>query len=592
MILNPPGESADTHHVTPAHYVPGEPGTTTLLPLGGSGEFGRNMTALICDGEVYLIDCGILFSSEYYHGVSGEFYDITPIVQRYGSPKAYLITHAHRDHIGGLGYFLEHWPAPVYASPWTLEYIKADLSRLGLKHLSSALHEVAVGAAFKVGCLHCEYISVNHSIPESQSLFIQTPYHRIAHSGDFKIDLDTSLESPCDLSRWQEIAQEAPIDVLMCDSTNAHCAGASPSEESTRESLIEVMAEAKGRVFITTFSSNLWRLIHIIEAARALKKSVEVLGVGMQKSLALAKTFGIYDYAAPDSGGLSRSHNAQVAAMASVGLDESGRSGVYIVSGSQLEPGSVLQRIVDGRYGDLRIESGDTVVFSSRTIPGNEKAIIKAMSQMSWLGAHVVTFKDSKNIHVSGHGYASDIDMLESLIRPRYFNPVHGELSHLMTNGMNRKHADVFFWKNLEGCLLKGMQIHPFSFVDTFRDVQVDAQLRELPEQALKHRRRVAMKGMLWMTGAYYVEESRFVCGPVFEGTGLAVDPLKWEQVIHKDLSRYLKRSVQAWLDREQSQSSVVDGAAFDQFLSARIETYLQQSYQFKTWVRSRVWLV
>lgn len=570
MILNPPGQAADTHAVAPSHFVPGEPGTTTLIPLGGCGEFGRNMTALICDGEVYLIDCGILFSSQAHHGVSGEIYDITPIVQRYGSPQGYLITHAHRDHIGGLGYFLAHWPAPVYATPWTLEYIKADLQRAGLKHLSSALHEVAVGATFAVGCLQCEYIAVNHSIPESQSLFIQTPYHRIAHSGDFKIDLDTSLENPCDLSRWQALAQEAPIDVLMCDSTNAHHPGPSPSEESTRQSLAEVMAAAQGRVFITTFSSNLWRLIHIIEAAKAGGRSVEVLGVGMQKSLAMAKSFGIYHETAPASSPTQKA--------------------VYIVSGSQLEPGSVLHRIMAGRYGDLRVEAGDTVVFSSRTIPGHEKAILQAISQLRWLGAHVITFKDKQNIHVSGHGYSSDIDMLESLVRPRYFIPVHGELAHLITNGYSRKHADVFMWKNLEGCLLHGSQIYPFAFAESFREVYVDGEFKELTDRALKHRRRVAVRGLLWISGAYYVEESRFVCGPEFDGTGLAVAEEKWQRSIRKDLRRHLKRSVETWLHREGSRAAPDD--ALDQFLAARIETFLQQSHNMKTWVRSRVWLV
>lgn len=588
MILNPPSEPISQHEIKPSHYVPGEPTTTTLIPLGGSGEFGRNMTALICEGEFYLIDCGILFSAETYYGISGEFYDITPIVQRYGSPKAYFMTHAHRDHIGGLGYFLVHWPAPVYATPWTVEYIKADLYRIGLRHLASALNEVPVGTQFEVGCVRCEYISVNHSIPESQSLFIQTPHHRIAHSGDFKIDLKTSLEKPCDLSRWQEIASEGEIDVLMCDSTNAHYQGASPSEESTRTSLSEVIAAAGGRVFIATFSSNLWRLIHIIEAAKSHQRSVEVLGVGMQKSLAMAKSFGIYHHDQSSSyAPTTARQNSQMASQCTEGADDTAK--VYIVSGSQMEPGSVLSRIVEGRYGDLKIQSGDTVVFSSRTIPGHEKALIKAVSQMRWLGAQVITIKDKEHIHVSGHGYVKDIDILESLIKPRYFIPVHGELSHLMSNALSRKSSAVFLWKNLQGCLLKKDQIHAVSFSDTFRQIYVDSSFKELPELALKYRRRAGLKGLLWVLGAYFKEESRFVCGPSFENTGLCVHPTKWEQVIERDLSQYLHKSIKTWLDRAHNQNQD-DGC--DSFIAARIETYLQQTYQLKTWVRSKVWLV
>ena len=577
MILNPPYTSAREHKVTTSHVLPGEPGTTTLLPLGGCGEFGRNMTAVICDGEFYLIDCGILFSDETHHGISGVFYDITPLVQRYGPPQAYLITHAHRDHIGSLAYFLDRWPAPVFATPWTIEYIKADLSRSGLSNHSRSLREVAVGAQFQAGRLSCEYIAVNHSIPESQSLFIQTPYRRIAHSGDFKIDLDSSLEDPCDLTRWQEIARESPVDILLCDSTNAHQTGRSPSEEATRESLDSVMKDADGRIFIATFSSNLWRLIHIIEAAKAHGRPVEVLGLGMQKSLAMAKSFGLY-----------HGYNLAASSDRRTSANQLSSNGVYVVSGSQMEPGSVLNRILEHRFGNLKIGHKDTVVFSSRTIPGHEKVLIKAISQIKWQGARVITYKDKKNIHVSGHGYGADIDILESLIRPRYFIPIHGELSHLMANAFGRQ-ADVFLWKNMEGCLLRGNQIHPFSFPDTFKNIYVDQDLREISDTCLRQRRRLAAKGLLWVTAAYYLTESRFVCGPSFDSTGLSIDSDLWQESLTTDLTAYLKQSIEAWLEKQASEKKK---NSIDSFVAARIESYLQQTYSFKSWVRAKIWLV
>ncbi|MCY4380156.1 MAG: ribonuclease J, partial [Proteobacteria bacterium] len=517
------------------------------------------------------------FSSEPHFGIMGLFYDITPIIQRFGHPKSYIITHAHRDHIGALTYFLERWPAPIFATPWTIQYIKSDIESSKRIHTSEALQEVRVGSSFSVGCLQCEYISVNHSIPESQSLFIQTPYHRIAHSGDFKIDHETSLETMADLQRWQELASEKQIDVMLCDSTNAHRQGHSPSEEMTKSSLSQVIGEAKGRVFIATFSSNLWRLIHIVETAKAHGRHVEVLGFGMQRTLALAEHFGIYQgYDSP------KSHTST-------------GSEVYVVSGSQMEPGSVLSRVIAGNYGDLIVANGDTVIFSSRTIPGHERALNQAVSQIMWRGGSVVTLKTHENIHVSGHGYATDIDILESVISPRYFIPVHGELSHLISNAKGRTKSDVFLWKNLNGCLLKGEDIYPFALAETFKQIAIDKDYSELPEAALRERRKLARQGVLWLSGIYHLGRKLFTYGPIFDGLGVGKGHL-FETMTH-DLTNYVHDSIEIWFEKMAAkelnlapESEDID--AMIKFLKARVESYLQQNYHIKTWVRPHIGFV
>ena len=552
MILNPP------YHPRPDGLLSnGDPvsplssGTTTLVPLGGCGEFGRNMTALVCEGELFIIDCGILFSQEPYLGLSGIFFDITPWVERYGAPKAYIITHAHRDHVGALMYFLPFWPAEIYGTPWTIACIEGDLQKQQKPEYGSLLRTVDEGQRFTLGAVSFEYIAVNHSIPESCSLYIQTPYHHIAHSGDFKIDPHSSLEPPADLARWQQIVAQNPIDVFLCDSTNAHISGSSLSEDHARESLIELFQKLSGRIFVSTFASNLWRLIHIIEAAEASSRKVHVLGFGMNKTLELGKNLGFYD----PSSACYQERSKRAKKFSYEDIEKSRQRGdVFLVSGSQMEPRSVLARIIAGKYGSLNIEPGDTVVFSSRTIPGYERALIRAQGLIMWKGAQVITTDLNRGIHVSGHAYSEDINVMLSLLRPRYFIPIHGELTHLMHNALARSSQDTFLWRNEQGCVLHGSDIHPYSLEESLEEVYVDQNDVLLEPASVQQRREVAMGGVVVVSGVYATPQGGFVQGPYYDSMGTPWN-VEWF------LSHRITELLEGWVrEYDQRQGGVFGG--------------------------------
>ncbi|MCY4444371.1 MAG: ribonuclease J [Proteobacteria bacterium] len=589
MIINPPHKPFIPPQELQSYLAKGPAwqGSTVLLPLGGCGEFGRNMTALLCDDDFILVDCGVLFSRESHLGLSGLFYEITPLVKRYGHPKGYVITHAHRDHVGALMYFLERWPAPVYATPWTIACIEGDIQRQNKPDFRKFLVSLSCGERFSVGSVYFEYISVNHSIPESYSVFIETRYHRIAHSGDFKIDRHSSLEKPADLQRWQEIASDGMIDVFLCDSTNAHRQGASPSEESTRVHLGAVFARSEGRIFVSTFSSNLWRLIHIIEAARQCGKRVYVLGFGMNKTLEMGKALGVYE---PPKEGVSygeavSGYKGGVFSLSAEEHEASRDNGdVFIVSGSQMEPRSVLSRIINRTYGSLSLQEGDTVVFSSRTIPGHEREIVRAQGMIMWQGASVVVADTESPIHVSGHAYSTDIDIMLSLIKPRYFIPIHGELMHLMANAQHRKEHPTFMWKNQNGCLLYKDQIFPYSCEESFNECYVDRYDRVISHDNVIARRKLALGGVMVVSGIYMVHQDDFTHGPVFENKGSALD---WQDHDYEEACEVMYKIIEKYLSGRHNQDT-----SLDQFISVRFESFLSQRWQCKSQVLSHVWVL
>lgn len=584
MIINPPFQQGVEQSYRYYNEISAIEEATILLPLGGCGEFGRNMTALICDQELFFLDCGILFPQDTHFGLTGILYDPEPLIHYYGHPKAYVITHAHRDHVGGLLYFLESWPAPVYATPWTIECIEGDIQRFQSPEYRAYLRSVEIGEQFQVGGVNFEYISVNHSIPESCALFIETAYHRIAHSGDFKIDRHSSLEKPANLIRWQELAQERPFDIFLCDSTNAYKPGASSSEEVARHSLDRILKENRDRrIFISTFSSNLWRLIHIIELAQKHQRRVHVLGYGMQKTLQTAQKLGIYSYIGhniqfPEYG---KSKGKPLLSSSDVIRSRDDKD-VFIISGSQLEPGSALSRILDRQYGDLVIEEQDIVVFSSRTIPGHERSFIKAQGKILWQGGQIISTHTDEEIHVSGHGHSTDVDVMLSVIQPRFFVPIHGEYWHLISNARARTSQQIFLWENQKGCLLQGKKIHPFAFSEICPEIFIDSEYQPCGKSTIKQRQNLARRGVLMISGVYDSYHAIFAQEPEFQGYGIKHLPLQEEKYIFIEL---LKQAIDKYDTKRHASHTL------DEYIAARFENELMQRFQNKAKVLSKIWL-
>ncbi|WDZ77865.1 ribonuclease J [Ensifer adhaerens] len=390
-----------------------------FLPLGGVGEIGMNL-GLYGYGrpgsrQWIMVDCGVTFPGPDLPGVDLVLADISFLAEERRNLKGIIITHAHEDHYGGLN---DLWPGlnvPVYASPFTAGMLEAK------RDFERSRSEIPVtifkqGDRINVGPFEIEAVGVNHSIPEPMSVIIRTPVGTVVHTGDWKIDLHPSLGPLTDETRFRQIGDEGVL-ALVCDSTNAMRDGVSPSEQEVSESLAKIIANAEGRVAITTFSSNVGRIRSIAEAAEEAGRDVLLLGSSMRRVVAVAQDLGLMEgikpFLAEDEFGY-------------VPRDKV----VVILTGSQGEPRAALAKIARDEMRNVAFSAGDTVVFSSRTIPGNEKAINDIKNGLVEQGIHIITDSEAL-VHVSGHPRRTELQQMYQWLRPQILVPVHGEPAHL-----------------------------------------------------------------------------------------------------------------------------------------------------------------
>ena len=390
-----------------------------FLPLGGVGEIGMNL-ALYGYGtpgkrQWIMVDCGVTFAGPDLPGVDLVLPDIRFLAEERKNLKGIIITHAHEDHYGALN---DLWPGlnvPVYASAFTAGLLEAKRNYEGSR-AEIPVTPFKAGDRIKVGPFDIEAIGVNHSIPEPMSLVIRTPLGNVVHTGDWKIDLEPTLGPLTDEKRFREVGEEGVL-ALLCDSTNSMREGVSPSEREVSEGLREVIEKAEGRVAITTFSSNVGRIRSIAEAAEAAGREVLLLGSSLKRVVAVASELGMMDGLKPF-----------------IAEDEYGYiprdKVVVILTGSQGEPRAALAKLARDEMRNVALTAGDTVVFSSRAIPGNEKAILDIKNGLIEQGVKVVTDSDAL-VHVSGHPRRSELVQMYEWVRPQILVPVHGEAAHL-----------------------------------------------------------------------------------------------------------------------------------------------------------------
>ncbi|KGD99562.1 MULTISPECIES: ribonuclease J [Rhizobium/Agrobacterium group] len=391
-----------------------------FLPLGGVGEIGMNL-ALYGYGtpqkrQWIMVDCGVTFPGPDLPGVDLVLPDIRYLAGERHNLKAIIITHAHEDHYGALN---DLWPGlnvPVYASPFTAGMLEAKRNYEGSR-ADIPVTIFKAGDRITVGPFQIEGVGVNHSIPEPMSLVIRTPLGNVVHTGDWKIDYAPSLGPLTDEVRFRALGDEGVLAV-MCDSTNAMRDGVSPSEEEVSEGLRKIIEGAEGRVAITTFSSNVGRIRSVAQAAEAAGREVLLLGSSLKRVVDVARDVGLMEGLKPF-----------------IAEDEYGYIPrdkiVVILTGSQGEPRAALAKIARDEMRNVALASGDTVVFSSRTIPGNEKAIIEIKNGLIEQGINVVTDSDAL-VHVSGHPRRNELLKMYEWTRPQILVPVHGEAAHLM----------------------------------------------------------------------------------------------------------------------------------------------------------------
>lgn len=394
-----------------------------FLPLGGVGEIGMNL-ALYGYGPAdrrswMMVDCGISFGDETMPGVDVIMPDIRFIEEERDSLAGIVLTHAHEDHYGAI---FDLWPrlrAPVYATPFTAGLMAAKAAgNLGFPDVPVEVR--AQGSRFQVGPFDVEYVTLSHSIPEPNALAIRTPLGMVVHSGDWKIDPQPGVGEPIDLDRLAAIGREG-VRAFICDSTNAVRDGRSPSEAAVAAGLRDAIAAAPHRVAVTLFSSNVARIRAVAEAARATDRHVVVVGRAIRRVIDVAAECGFMDDLPPF--------------LSEEDFDQLPRKNVVaLCTGSQGENRAALARIANGEHPRVKLASGDTVIFSSRTIPGNERSVNAVINGLCTQGIHVVTDRDAL-VHTSGHPRRDELKEMYGLLKPRVAVPVHGEAYHLAEHG-------------------------------------------------------------------------------------------------------------------------------------------------------------
>ncbi len=387
-----------------------------IIPLGGLGEIGKNMTVIRVDDEILLIDAGLMFPDEDMLGIDLVIPDIAYLLENRDMIKAIVLTHGHEDHIGALPYVLKQINVPVYGTRLTLGILEGRLKENNVD--SSNLHSVMQGDIINVGCFSVGFIRVNHSIPDAVGLSIKTPVGMIVHTGDFKLDYTPVDGKMTDFRRFSDLGNKGVL-VMMADSTNAEREGHTPSERTVGAAFEKAFHNARERIIIATFSSNVSRIQQVIDTAVRYKRKVAVLGRSMVNVVNISLELGYIN--APEG--------------TIIDIDEinnySMNQIVIITTGSQGEPMSALTRMAMSDHRKVSIVPGDTVIISATPIPGNEKLVSKTIDNLLKQGANVV-YGRSEGIHVSGHASQEELKLMHNLVRPKFFIPVHGEYRMLV----------------------------------------------------------------------------------------------------------------------------------------------------------------
>ena len=391
-----------------------------IIPLGGCGEIGKNMTVIECGEDIILIDAGLMFPEEDMLGVDIIIPDFSYILRKKKNIRAIILTHGHEDHIGALPYLLAKVNAPIYGTKLTLGLLRNKLEEF--THLLKTRPRLNIinpeKDILRFGIFKVEFFRVCHSIVDGVGLAITTPCGLILHSGDFKIDHTPVDGRKMDLHKIAEFGNRG-VALLMSDSTNVESSGYTLSEKVVGETLKEVFGEAKGRIIVATFSSSVSRLKQVMDTAILYNRKIVITGMSMANVIRISRELGYLN----------------IAESAFVSLNQVGKllpqKTVIITTGSQGEPMSALSRMADSTHKQIRIKKGDTVIISARVIPGNENAISRNINNLFKLGADVVYEKVSE-IHVSGHASQEELKLILNMARPKYFMPIHGEHRHLV----------------------------------------------------------------------------------------------------------------------------------------------------------------
>ncbi|TYO97509.1 ribonuclease J [Geothermobacter ehrlichii] len=518
--------------------------TLRLLPLGGLGEIGLNMLAVECGGKILIIDCGLMFPEPYMLGIDLVIPDVSALRQRRDDILGILLTHGHEDHIGALPYLLDDLGSPpVYGTPLTLGLLKNRLSERRLDS-PARLHTVQLRQPLKLGPFEAEFFRVTHSIVDGAGILLRTPAGNILHTGDFKLDPTPVDGQPTDLGFLAACGSEG-IDLLLADSTNVENEGHTLSEKSVGDTLNSLIPACRGKVVVSTFSSNIHRIQQILNAAANAGRRVLVNGRSMIANIAVARELGCL----------------RVADDLFIDLRQyetlSPHRVLLLTTGSQGEPLSALSRMAAGDHKQLEIAPGDTVILSSKFIPGNEKAITSLINQLFRRGADV-HYETTSEIHVSGHASKEELKTLHALVRPRHFVPIHGEYRHLVRHArlateMGLPAANAFVLSNGQTLVLGPDGAHRGEEIETGR-IFVDGRgVGDLGSVELRDRRHLANHGVVNVILAINQKTGEILYGPEIFSRGFITEDCggdylaRAEQEVRELLDQHSLETVGDW---------------------------------------------
>ncbi|MEA4901520.1 ribonuclease J [Desulfitobacterium sp.] len=387
-----------------------------IIPLGGLGEIGKNMTVVRYDNQMVLIDAGLAFPDDEMLGIDVVIPDYSYLIEHKEMLQGILLTHGHEDHIGALPYLLKDLDIPIFATRLTLGLIQSKLKESNLNYINATVVEPR--DIIKLGIFRIEFIRVSHSIPDAVGIAVHTPLGTIVHTGDFKLDHTPVSGEIMDIHKFSELGDKGVL-CLMSDSTNVERTGITMSERNVGHTFEEVFSCAKERIIIASFASNVHRIQQAISAAYKTNRKVAVVGRSMVNVVAIASELGYLDI---PEGTL-------------VDVDEivnlPGNQACILTTGSQGEPMAALSRMAMNEHRSVSIQPGDTVIISASPIPGNEKSVARTIDRLYKLGANVI-YGSTNGVHVSGHASQEDLKLMLNMVRPQYFIPVHGEYRMLV----------------------------------------------------------------------------------------------------------------------------------------------------------------
>ena len=479
-------------------------GVCRIIPLGGLGEVGKNMTVYEAEGAIVVVDAGLAFPRDEHLGVDLVLPDFTYLRERESLIRAVVLTHGHEDHIGALPYVLDEVDAPVYGSAFTLALVRAKLAEHGLLEYAD-LREMAPRRAFALGPFEIAPIRVTHSTPDSVALAIRTPGGTIVHTGDFKID-NTPMEGEMfDFQRFAAYGEKGVL-LLLSDSTNVERSGYTPSERSVGKNLEQIIKDSSGKVLVSTFASSIPRIQQVIDISEACGRRVVLSGRSMIRNSQVAADLG---YLHLPRGFMLENERWQELPAERL---------TFLTTGSQGEPLSVLHRVALNDHKSIKLASGDTVILSSKFIPGNEKTISNLINYLYRRGAEVY-YEKTSDVHVSGHASQEELKTMLQLTRPRYFVPIHGEYRHLvrhrrLAQAVGVLEENCFILEDGDVLELTGHGAKKIDSIPVGR-VFVDGKgIGDVGDVVIRDRRHLSEGGMVLAVMAIHQQSGELVAGP------------------------------------------------------------------------------